>query len=325
MKKLVLFFVSLLSLLLLPINAKSYSPYDIISKGGVEIPFSEYKTKVDKKDLSHQEGTPPITATTLKESDIADFTPSKLKPEKIYDKNTFLPLKNDYSNTIKPFAVIGGDGRKKVSNTLVSPYNKIAYFYGENSKYGYSCTANVIAKNKILTNAHCVYDSDRKEYIKYGFAIPGMKDSHYSLGAYEVEDYLIPGGYIKEGKSIYDYAIIKLKSTPGYNIADKTGSFGISQVSKLKGSTISITGYPGDLNTKEGKISQYTMSGKVTSESSDLAFYKIDTAGGQSGSAMLNTKNRIVGVHNAAYSSGENGGRKMTSAVMTFVSYGKGW
>ncbi|MCM2988439.1 hypothetical protein M3580_04255 [Bacillus safensis] len=87
MKKFVMFFVSLLSLLLLPINVKSYSPYDIITKDGGEIPFSEYKTKVEKKDLSHQEGTPPITATTLIESNITDFIPSKLKPEKVYDKN----------------------------------------------------------------------------------------------------------------------------------------------------------------------------------------------------------------------------------------------
>lgn len=83
MKKFVLIFVSLLSLLLLPINVKSYSPYDITTKDGRKIPFSEYKTKVEKKDLSHQEGTPPITATTLIESNITDFKPSKLKPEKV--------------------------------------------------------------------------------------------------------------------------------------------------------------------------------------------------------------------------------------------------
>lgn len=61
-----------------------------------------------------------------------------------------------------------------------------------------------------------------------------MKDFHYSLGAYEVEDYLIPGGYIKEGKSTYDYAVVKLEATPGYNIADKTGSFGMITNFKIK-------------------------------------------------------------------------------------------
>lgn len=61
-------------------------------------------------------------------------------------------------------------------------------------------------------------------------------------------------------------------------------------------------------------------------ENSFLAFYEIDTYGGQSGSAMLNSSNQIIGVHNGGYDLNSNnvmdanGGPKMTKPMYDFVT-----
>lgn len=49
-------------------------------------------------------------------------------------------------------------------------------------------------------------------------------------------------------------------------------------------------------------INQYGMRGNVTDEDSQIVYYTIDTAAGQSRSAMLNTNNQVIGVHSSGYS-----------------------
>lgn len=326
MKKFGVFCAFFLLLVTLPSVAlgksNETSSYDMVSSDGEVIPYSQIEEVANKYKSHLPDKFVPGSGQKFKKEQFKEFDTAKLKPEKVYNKNTLLPLLKDKSKVISPFKVIGSDGRTKVSNTNVSPYKMISWFYGENSKYSYTCTGNVIGKDMIITNAHCVYDTDSKEYIKYGYTIPGVNNSHYSYGAYEMKKYLVPQGYINsKGSSDYDFAIIKLKPTPGKNIGDVVGILPTKQVTNIKGTSIRITGYPGDLIDRDGSVSQYGMSGKVTSESTNVAFYSIDTAGGQSGSAMLNSSGQIVGLHNAAYSSGDNGGPKMTKPMRDFIAF----
>ncbi|AKF30970.1 hypothetical protein AAV29_10590 [Bacillus velezensis] len=326
MKKLVVSSVFFLLIVSLPLIAlgktKETSPYDMVTSDGEVVPYSEIENTAKSAGIKLPDKYVSGTGEKFDSKDFKKFDTSKLKPEKIFDKRTLLPAKIDNSQIFKPTKVIGSDGRTKVKNTNVSPYKMISYFYGENSKYSYTCTGNVIGKDMIITNAHCVYDTDEKQYIKYGYAIPGLNDSHYSYGAYEMKKYLVPQGYISsKGSSQYDFAVIKLKPTPGKNIGDVVGVLPTKQVTNIKGTTISITGYPGDLSKKYGAVSQFGMSGKVTSEDKNVAYYSIDTASGQSGAAMLNSSGQIIGLHNAAYSSGDNGGPKMTKPMRDFISY----
>ncbi|PEJ91097.1 hypothetical protein CON73_15790 [Bacillus toyonensis] len=83
--------------------------------------------------------------------------------------------------------------------------------------------------------------------------------------------------------------------------------------------------YPGDKAQSTGAVSQWGASGSILQENSSLAFYEIDTYGGQSGSAMLKSLNQIIDVHNGGYDlSGNsvidsNGGPKWLSLCMTLL------
>lgn len=68
------------------------------------------------------------------------------------------------------------------------------------------------------------------------------------------------------------------------------GYAGIRQVTNILNQNIGIYGYPGDLIRRDGAINQYGMSGNVASEDSQVAYYTIDTAPGQLGSAMVKYK-----------------------------------
>lgn len=67
------------------------------------------------------------------------------------------------------------------------------------------------------------------------------------------------------------------------------------------------------------------MSGTVSEESTSIAYYSLDTAGGQSGSAILNSSNQVIGVHNAGYRRTDgtqiNGGPKMTKPMVDFITF----
>lgn len=321
MKKLVAFCGFFLLLLALPTvvfgKSKEFNPYDMVSSDGEAISYSEVKSIAEKNKSKLPSKMTEGNGEKFKTEDFNKLV-SKMKPEKPFSKNS---LSSQFSLS----EVIGSDGRTKVSNTDVSPYKMFTYFYGENDKYGYSCTGNVIGKDLIVTNAHCIYDWDRKLYVKYAFTIPGLNNSYYSYGAYEMDKYFVPQGYIKTGSSDYDFAVVKLEPTPGRHIGDVVGTLPTKEVTNIKGTSISITGYPGDLNDRDGSVSQYRMAGKVSDETQSIAFYSIDTYHGQSGSALFNTSGQIIGVHNASYSGGIgdsiNGGPKMTKPFRDFIAF----
>jgi glutamyl endopeptidase len=80
--------------------------------------------------------------------------------------------------------------------------------------------------------------------------------------------------------------------------------------------TYNVTGYPGDKPTG----SMWGMFGTTTSDSDDI-FYTLDTAGGQSGSGVLDTNRIVRGIHtNGVYpGSPTNQGTRITSTVFNTI------
>ncbi|MEI4790466.1 trypsin-like serine protease [Bacillus sp. FJAT-53060] len=266
------------------------SDYDMVTSDGKVISSADF----------HKDTKAPLSFDQV--DDLSSTVGEKVKPLTKYLK--------DYQTKV----VIGDDDRTKVENTRVAPYNSIAYItFGESS-----CTGTLIAPNKILTNGHCVYTTSTRSYSEKGSVYPGMNDSTAVNGSANMTEFYVPSGYINTGASQYDFAVIKTDT----NIGNMVGYSSIRQVTNLTGTTIKISGYPADKMRSTGKVSQWEMSGRVTKEDTNLAYYTIDTYSGNSGSAMLDQNQQIVGVHNGGYSNETiNGGPKATEAFVEFVNY----
>ena len=289
-------------------------PYDMIKSNGAVVKYSTYVNSLTKEDYDsaiienkgNEKGSFMKGTLDLQTIDSFDFPKSKGAPNEV---------------------IFGNDTRYKVQNTSAFPYRTISYLGLKDASGTFSCTGTVISKNTVLTNAHCLYDRKTKNYLKSGYVIPGLKDSHYNYGAYNIVDYSLPAGYVNNasGYNQYDFAVVKVAPSGGSNIGDVVGYPGIQQVTNLTGSYIKVFGYPDDKIRSTGVISQWGNTGYVKADSPQLAFYEIDTYPGQSGSAMLNSSNYIVGVHNASYDingngvTDSNGGIKMTKPVFQFV------
>lgn len=302
------------------ISANSDSPYDLINSKGQIIKYSDLQNQVQSYNVSESRGKVG-SGIVLPEREIPK---DPNKPTINFGTGQIIDEDKD-SNSFSPFAVIGTDQRTKVTDTTKTPHKQIAYVELEYDNFYAACTGTLIGKDLVLTNAHCVHDLDTGESAVGGVVIPALKDNHYSYGAYFIQDYYHPVGYSNSGDSQYDFAILKLEKYGSYDAGDIVGYLPYKQVTNLSGTTIKIYGYPADLIEETGLYNQWGMSGTVSQESTNLAYYTIDTFNGQSGSAMLNTSNQVVGVHNASYrlQNGNviNGGPKMTKPMVDFITW----
>lgn len=238
------------------------------------------------------------------------------------------PIRNKdvINNEITPFVVIGADDRKIVENTRVFPFSSISYIELEwaDGRRG-SCTGTLIGKDRVLTNGHCVVNPDTKRGITKATVYPGVSETTAWFGSYNTIDYFVTSNWINTGSISEDFAVLVLSPSNGSNAGERAGFAGIRQVTNILNQNIGIFGYPGDLISKKESIDQYGTRGNITSEDSSIVNYKIDTAPGQSGSALLNTNNQVIGIHSSGYldQNGNplwNGGPKMNSYMYQFVS-----
>lgn len=233
--------------------------------------------------------------------------PEKIDPSDFIDssKTKIDPLTGEeLGEAISPFAIIGSDNRNKVQNTSIMPFRAQTYIQFENLTNGWSCSGGVIADDLVVTNAHCV---DRQ--VLRATVLPGVKDSSMAYGFYRVTNISYPAEYSNSGSSAYDYAILRVAPDEnGNDIGDRAGVLSFTEAGNISsGSLLKTYGYPGDKMNETGSISLWGMEGHSDSfTDSALLFYNMDTAPGQSGSPVLNTSNRMVAVHNAAYTLNPN-------------------
>lgn len=188
-----------------------------------------------------------------------------------------------------------------------------------------SCTGTLIARDKVLTNGHCVVNARDKVGIVSAAVHPGVSESTAWFGAYSVIDYYVPTNWINTGLISEDYAVLVLAPSGGRHAGDRAGFAGIRKVNNILNQNIGVFGYPGDLIREARSIDQYGMRGNVVDEDGQIAIYTLDTADGQSGSAMLNTSNQVIGVHSSGFKDNNgnpifNGGPKMNNLMYQFVS-----
>ncbi|RTR28127.1 trypsin-like serine protease [Robertmurraya yapensis] len=207
----------------------------------------------------------------------------------------------ELNNQIKPFEVIGSDGRQKVISTASMPYRALTYIQFENLFNAWSCSGGVIAQDLVVTNAHCVTEAD----ILVGTVFPGLNDSTYSYGYYTITEIIYPEQWTStNGSSDYDYAILRVSTdSSGNHIGNRAGILSWQEAGTINANSILSTyGYPGDKMEETGLVSMWGMEGRSDSYiHSNLLFHNMDTFGGQSGSPILNMYHRMIAVHNGSY------------------------
>ncbi len=214
--------------------------------------------------------------------------------------------------------VIGADDRIRINNTSAYPWRmhcslRIVASTGK----VYIGTGWFIGPRTIMTAGHCVFLHNEGGWAKSITVMPGRNGSSLPYGASVATHLRSVTGWTQSKSADNDYGCIILpENNP---LGNKTGWFGFAYMgdSALKAKYVNLSGYPGD----KPAGTQWYHSRKVKSVTSRRVFYEIDTAGGQSGSAVYyiqDNKRYAVGVHAYGASSG-NSATRITKGVFNMM------
>lgn len=225
--------------------------------------------------------------------------------------------------------VIGQDNRVKVQDVRVSPYIQTPFIGYERGGQWFLCTGYLIGPYAIATAAHCLYQNGQystQMSVYFGLegnsAVAGCGTDHYS----------VPSQWTSSQSHEYDWGVVQLNCNAGqafghYGFKNPgTGPFGTG---------FKVTGYPADKSVNGG----YTMwqdTGSIDIGDDRKLWYKMDTAGGQSGGPIWYPSgtacgNCAIGVHAYGLSPafaypGYNSGSRITNEVASvFTTYRNGW
>lgn len=317
--------LALLSLFLLPVapSARAASAHDLAALDPGTIVSSDGRVFA-AAPLSALESPPFHGTGVLPEGGHATVVPPH--PEAV-------PLEVDAAGnlidfTTRPLArtesVIDADERRQVTDTTAFPYRAIvslvAYFPGGSG----TCTGFFIDADTLATAGHCVYNESFGGWSTGIIAYPGRNGSSAPYGyAYATHIYATSGWYVA-GDHRYDYGAIKLDTPLGTTVGWL--GYGVKLDERLARVNVRIFGYPGD--KPEGTM--WGTRRKIKGVEAEKLYYKIDTAGGQSGSPIYGRLSNACptcafGIH--AYGTGiepyasSNSGTRVSSTVFANLVY----
>lgn len=238
---------------------------------------------------------------------------ARARPESL-DMDT--PLRDIGEASFKPnFAetVHGPDDRVRINGTNAYPWRvhaSLRITAADGS--GWIGTGWFIGPRTLITAGHviCIKNNpiaERNGWVRRIEVMPGRNAADMPFGSAVSESFHSVLGWTERGDPEYDYGAIQLpESSP---LGDTVGWIGFAALSddELQSAHLNISGYPGD----KPAGTQWYDNRVVDSVSDRKVFYDIDTAGGQSGSAVYRIVDGVrhaVGIH--AY-----GGSRVNSAT----------
>src|SRR5262245_27872769 len=195
----------------------------------------------------------------------------------------------------KPASILetvhGPDDRVQITDTAVYPWRAIASLLitaADNSMW--IGTGWFIGPHTLATAGHVVYIKNsgvpgRDGWVKNIQVMPGRNGSNLPFGSVTSTNFRTVNGWINSGSENYDYGAIILPSNLGNNVG--WFGFGIYSDDDLLATKGNISGYPGDKPIG----SQWFDARGIASVTNQKVFYDIDSAGGQSGSAVFRILN----------------------------------
>ena len=182
--------------------------------------------------------------------------------------------------------VHGPDDRVQITNTAIYPWRAHASLLitaRDNSMW--IGTGWFIGPHTLMTAGHVVFIKNsgvpgRDGWVRSIQVMPGRNGSSLPYGSVTSSNFRSVTGWTTSGDENYDYGAIITPTELGNTVG--WFGFGVYSDSDLLSAVGNISGYPGD----KPAGTQWYDSRRIASVNSRKVFYDIDTAGGQSGSAV---------------------------------------
>ncbi len=100
-----------------------------------------------------------------------------------------------YASSHVDYKIIGEDSRVKVNNTTLNPYQSITFIESKFNNVYEDCSGTVIAPNKVITAAHCVYNPEHGGLTEQSKLTPGLNGKIAPFGQFESNDIKVPQQY----------------------------------------------------------------------------------------------------------------------------------
>lgn len=215
----------------------------------------------------------------------------------------------------------GKDGRKIVNETHVFPKSihvQIEMIFPDGN---YGGSGVLVGPHHVLTCAHNVYNFEKKHWASQIDVYPARNRRSAPFGRSSVTRTYVFENWTNEKDRGFDIALLVLNQSVGL-MAGWGGLFSGGD-RDLINRMVYITGYPGDKDFDE----MWEMGHRIEKVYSEVFEYEIDTAPGQSGSAIWSIDNGlpiIFGVHTLGSNQTNSGVRisrqKFTELFVRYVS-----
>ena len=186
-------------------------------------------------------------------------------------------------------SVIGPDGRVRVNDTESYPASAIGqieltFGAGAPEPGDFICTGWLIDPNTILSSGHCAYQpiATGDAIVESAVFYPGRDGGVDPFGGCNVLQAYSPEGWRVDGKFTADWSLMHLDCAIGDTVG-WLGYFWKAGADGLKGLKVRVEGYPGD----KPSGTQWRMNGTISASNKNMAYYTMDTFGGQSGSPVF--------------------------------------
>jgi len=228
----------------------------------------------------------------------------------------------------KPETICGEDTRQRAADVGVFPKSVNCFLRIQVADGLWARgTGWLVAPNLVITAGHCVHDGAGGNYFKQVEVFPGAANSVQGpitpFGSQTSTKLFAAKEWTGDGSIADDYGAILLEA--GFKNADgkDPGVYDVAVVSDdvLKEAKLNMFGYPGDKPIGQ----MWFAGGEIFRLEPARLFYKIDTYGGMSGSAVMLTysdgRRMVVGIHN--YGGCPNKAARVTDKVMADLNVWK--
>lgn len=213
-------------------------------------------------------------------------------------------------------SIIGTDDRTRVSDTTAFPFSAIAYLelYDDSGTLTGTCTGTFVGPDVLLTAGHCLWQPGSAGFTKHIRVVPGKDGTLEPFGSEYATDWWVPDAYINSaGNDLFDWGEVRLPDTVLTSLIGGWMQVGVLQDATLRepGFTPALVGYPAD----EPPATMWGDSApSFDAVEAHYLDYSIDTAPGQSGSAIWSLNpakpyfGLVVGIHTSGGGPGPAGG-----------------